>query len=867
MGINTLWSNSLSSVHRFQTVIPNKDNYENMYDSENQASTNGFNTLPSLKKKNQTRISEVFQNEPFTAYFFSSAENLGCSTSNIGPQSPSQNDSFPPRVFLTNDQPNTSRHGPSGGPSSESNSSKGRNEADLNESSVPSTTAYGCESRIRPVRSAERNTSLVKKLFVNCSPTKHKPKIPPESQTYSVEKKENLPPTPKKLLSKKLGEKESVLEGPDENVITFHYRVGIPKSPNVQNFSKFAEKAMGSFHWKESGKSGSGNENWSSDRTSACENPQTEGHKLGKGVKYLVKDIELLQKHNSLIKEFNETLDLHRHLKYKDNNKSESKKSTGIENGGFQEAEESSKEASKETKQHYSKNFHEGLENNSGNYSSQNQETRNLKTFYATNETDGNEDYMSGKTNENESDVYFGDISNSSCYEPESLLLEEGTEDGSNVPRFSSSGHPLLNKQNLKMIEVENLKYNEIPSGYDSQSDGKQHSENTNYKKHQNGYRHVRMNNQYCEQNTEGKSDEFCPPPQRPDAFGKNHRQSFMSGTHYPEATDNKVKYFFPVSGRGLQDSYLQSEHHHEYINSNDEQSSSSLTADSGISSGGSFVPKCFENAYHEIEYRLKEGESNRNIEGNKMNAFDTLGDFAHPLFQKPKVLPRENRYKESETIQTKKIEQEDSVLDDNDLSNQKPRNRTFGKIKNQETVEEVSNQLLNTCNLTLSTRFMSEEGHQFKNLSKDEMEEMSGQKENYEEGMRKSPKPLPRTSVLNKSVPDSNPRCSLKKEKANHFLAPDAQYEYQDNFKSESKCKAQMKHGEANATRSKPAISARPLHLQEDGKKSGKVEGLNLQILGRGNEAVRPLPRRRRNNLDASEGKEIEIGAHSVNV
>ncbi|KAK6634321.1 hypothetical protein RUM43_011721 [Polyplax serrata] len=863
-GMNAFWSNSLSSVHPLQKIISNKDNYENMLEPEN-SSTNGFNTLPSLKKKNQTRAADVFQNESFTAYFFSSAENLGCSTSNIGPAT-FHSENFPRGVPLPNDQPNTSRHDPLGCSTSD-NATKNSPEMNMSSGVNQSMALYGGDvisagPRTRHLRPVERNALVAKQLLSSSSPGKQKPKLPHDPQHYSSidNKSESLNQTPRKLTGKKFGESE---EAGKENVLTFHYRVGIPRSPNIQNFSQLPEKSAESYYWSESGKDGSGSELWSNERTSGSEMSQSEGQKPAKAMKCHVRDIELIQKHNSLMNEF-KSLDLGRNLKYKSNNKV-----TGIENGAFQPSEDTEKDV----KELYRRNFQGdgSLElTPRSNYSGQSQEQRPSK-MYSTNDSI-NEEYLDStfKSNENESDVYFGDASNSSCYGPESLSLDERPEEAAKA-RLSATGHSLLSKQNVKMVGLET--YNEVPPAYDIHLDGKQqhHSEATGYKKYVPGYHQTRGVAQLSENNS---SDDFSSSAPTLVPVKTPKRSGAMPGGHYKPA-DSKGKYFNPVSVRGVKDVTFQYEeqqqqHHHH--------------PDSGISTGRSYPGKPYEVTYNDVDYRLTEpaSESNRSNEirdgcfdmsgvlPGKMIHFETLGDFAHPLFQKPKVLPRGTRYSK---VESRARGSGDSETDF-DGDGTKPRNRTVGnvaKVKSPpETVEEISNQLLSS--LTLSPRYLNDESRHAKTTLETD-DDLSVQKENHEEMLRRSPKPLPRSNVTGQKTSSEQVesdhgqrktgRNATKKEKPEgHFLAPDAQYEYQANYKPDGKLKTSQ-----NPTRSKPPVSARPLHLQVDGKKSGKVpEGSSpggIQVVG-----SRPTPRRRRNGLEGPDvTKDIEIGTHSVNV
>lgn len=887
--MDDFWSKSLSSVNQFPNVFSNKDNYENVYQTENLPQSNGFNTLPSLKKKNTARVNDLFQNETFTAYFFSSAENLGCSTSNIENESSRQNENLPPRLFLTNVQPNTSRYVSANTSTPQNYSSKGLNDVSILDSSRQHPTTYVDENSVasnRHVQSVERNKSLVRKLFVNCSPTKQKPRTSMNTHLHS-EKKENLVPNSRKISGKKLPKDPGHQTDPaNENVITFHYRVGIPRSPNVQNFSNLAGKSHGPLNRADIAKDGNGSDSWSNEKMS--DSPQADNQKLAKGVKYFVKDCELLQKHSTVMKEFNKNIDITKNLKQK-NNKLDNRKNGGIENGAFQQAEE----VSKEMKQLQSNSFevrHGSLSLNSENYSPRIQDSRQRKASSSTIEPETNGDYRipNLKANEIESDVYFGDVSNSSCYMslkndgPESLLYEEAMETR-NLPKVLTKGHPLLNKQNLKMME--NGNFNETILGYNAHSESKERNESSSYNRH---HRHGRLDNQYLEHGSEGDPEMYCLLSSKTDvkpyeSIGKGRKKSFTHEHHY-ESTD-KMKYFPPVSVCGLQDTFIPPERHHESMTSNDEQSSSSLTADSGISFGRNFAAKCYENTYQEIENSPREAESRRNVEGpvnntfetvkdnyqsftSKLNSLNPLGDFAHPLFQKPKVLPRSSRYKEQEPHK-KKLE--NSKLEAG-LDVQHMKNRSFGtsKPKGQESEGEVSNQLLSTCNLTLSNRFLEEEESQLESLTQSEEEALDHKSE---DGMKKSPKPLPRTSIASNSIGESNTeeknfvkgsRYAQGKEKKNHFLAPDAQYEYQENFKPELKQKSQLRHIQ-NPNRGKPVVPARPLNLQGESKKTGKGE--NLPNICQNNESVCPIPRRRQPSAEDQEPKNIEINTHSVNV
>ncbi|EEB18649.1 conserved hypothetical protein [Pediculus humanus corporis] len=663
--MNTLWNGSLSSTHGLFKILPNKDDYENIYETETiNNQTNGFNTLPILKKKNQTRLNEVFTNEPFTAYFFSSAENLGCSTSNIQNDNATMvNDNLPPRIYLTGNQIN------------KTTANKQCTEVQNNSSHLIGRTDGDVTQHLKSSYDEE----------------------PHVQQQQQVQKKTNL---------KKINDKDyssSPESEQTENVITFHYRVGIPRSPNIQNFNKFSDKDVDS---------------WQEGNSRRRSGDDVETRKNTK--KYFSsKDSELLQKHNSLIKEFNKTLD-------------------------------------SEIKNRFSKNYNDSFSSRfTGSYTSQNHDSR---LSYTISEPHGNDEYLltgNLKTNENESDVYFGDISNSSCYGPESLMQDD-VIDNDNTTRFATNnGRSFLNKQNLKMIE----------------------------------------NDDDDEENGGGRINYT------------HHRQSSSPS---PGGVLN-LKYFTSPSVRGLQDS----ERMMESTNSNDELSSStSMTADSGISSGKNYLSRGYDNG------------------------FDNLGTFAHPLFQKPKVLPRLNtRYADPEGKKDvgNSTETTTTIPGNNELDTKK---KFLGKVKKfVEDVDIGSNQLLSTCNLTLSSRYMTgEDGHQFVNNSNknndDEEERMRGNdKEEYGDGMSLSSESTKTTTTTgnNKIIDSTNGN-----------------------------------HGYNNA---------RPLHLQEDlSKKFSKSENL-LQVQGASGgrqtcDVIRPNIKRRRNILDVTDVvKDVEIGIHSVNV
>lgn len=758
--MDNIRSNSLTSVNRFQKLDQNKDNYENTYESETFPSTNGFNTLPSLKKRNQTRASDIFQNETTSAYYFSSAENLGCSENNDGRF---RNENLPPRVSLVSDTPRSStpRYG-TGDASGFTNSLKSDSEPQ--------------SDRLNNLRTSENGNSFVKKLFVSCSPTKQK----------NLDADKSLAQVNKKKTGKRLASNKDSDPGND-NVITFHYRLGIPRSPNIQNFAQFTEKNC------ENG----------ADDCGTSENAE-ESQKILKGIKYVSKDVELLQKHGSLMKEFNKNVDLQKNLKYKSEKSSGRSNYAGVDNKGFQNMEDCPRTSFPRT----------------GNYHSP-QEYK-AKSSRLDAELEKGEEYPSGNMkNENESDVYFGDISNSSCYisvqneGADSSLYEEAVE--------HRNGQSLLNKQNLKRIEDESV-FNGMNVEYD-----REHSESQTYSKLQNdpdtyqqNYRSRRSNLYRLNQEQMEKKEEARPGPSEfkaQDVSGKAQRRSFLLASNFNDH-DNKNKYL------GCYQDHFRPEHYQETSISNDEHSSSSLTVDSGISTGRNYLPRCYGATYQELDCPGKENQESRqetcfetlnerfsNIEKfQKISNLESLTDFSHPLFQKPKVVPRGNRYKDLERLELRQK-----------------------KIKSDPEAEAKRS--------SFGSKMKPDDG-QF--VPQTELSEETYQK--VEEVIGKSPKPLPRTSV---AVGSTGHVKYSQKEK--HFLAPDAQYEYKDDFNSEFKQKTQPKKVDG-----KPVVPARPLNLQE------RCRNTNFGYCK--TDGGCPLPRRRRQHGD--DGKDSsEVGNHSVNV
>lgn len=644
-GPEAIRSNSLSSVHRFQKIVQDKDNYENTYDSENLPSTDGYNTLPNSKKRNQTRVGEIFRNETATGYYFSSAENLG----NV--------ENLPPRVYLTDDPPRPNR------------------------------------------RSREEDNDAAEGENL-------------QSQSLPREKKD--------AQRKKLKKKPKELENGNDNVTPSRYRMGIPRSPTVRDFGELVENSPKTEKGEES---------------SGSEPIQLENHKVLKGLKLMSQDAELLEKHGSLMKEFNKSIDKNFRARREKAEGSPGNRYRGIDNEAFQNLEEEKQ----------SRRNAEELEN-SGDFS---------------------------KLNETESDVYFGDVSNSSCY---ASVQNEGRD--YEETRERRIAPPLLNKQDEKQRRAqEDRRFASIGRRRRPDYDVKTEDE------------------------------------------GKNRRRPFPCPPRYDEALENKPKTF--------RDVYRTDERYQQH--SNDE---GSLTADSGISSGRSFAPRNFDSdsGRKETENRNSLTLNERFAANEKYQPFSTKItdlDFSHPLFQKPKIVPRSNRYKDP----TKKI-----------------------------TTDETRNPFPG------SSRFEESDP------------------ERFSESVEKSPAPAPRTRPTNKNQADvSNYKHFkyVKNEKiTNSFLAPDARYDYQENFKSDPKPKCPVNKNNPNLNKSKPVVPARPLNLQnvsQHRNRSPKIDNkINVQMIRSTNEnycksdnySGSLMRRRQRLPMDeAGDVDNLEIATHSVNV
>lgn len=835
--LETVRSNSLSSVHRYQKILRNKDNYENTYESENLPSANGFNTLPSLKKRNQPRVGDLFQNETTAGYYFSSAENLGCADSNVG------NENLPPRVYLTDDVPDRGN-------------SRDRQESGLSET-------------CKPVKSSENNSSDGNKILTNPSPTRQRQRNETESHTLPREKKDVAGQAYRRKFKKKPGSGKDCENGND-NVTPSHYRMGMVRSPTVQNFNQIIEKGLKSEANEETG-----------DKCLEIGN-----NKVLKNLKLMSKDAELLEKHGSLMREFNKSMDLQKNIRLR-REKAEGSAFGGIDNQGFQNLDETPGKS--RTSRNYQQDLIKGP-----NGDVESSASRSGRSHCKPEEMENPEEFSNSggsiKNNENESDVYFGDVSNSSCYTSvqndgvDSFLYEEASE--------RRSGRSLLSKQNLKLME------NETPGYKRCQNDPEDSRQNRRQRNLPPSHRYRPSHD--VESESASKSDS-----ERRDNYAKNRRRQLVPPPRYDEAVENNGNYSNHLVGRGFQDRFRSDQQYRETIHSNDEQSSGSLTADSGISSGRSFAAhRNFESPYQEINLERKQEDETRKTDARADSGFETLTlnerfgknekyqsfstkitdldnlDFSHPLFQKPKIVPRGNRFKDPDPRPKRNGGTITKTDHNNESESENKKARTsYLKYKSVEGSEEVTNHLLNSYNLGFAS-----DSESFLTGSGTSSGTESQSKRQSESGL-KSPVPLPRIRAASKS-PQENlgytrhlKYVKTNNEKVgNHFLAPDAQYEYQENYKSESKQKNQVKTSQ-NFPKTKPVVPARPLNLQnvsQHRNRSPKVDNINVQIMRSVNEnycksensSGSMTRRRQQHTLDDPDDKDnLQIDNISVNV
>lgn len=783
-------SNSMTSVSHSEADVK-QDNYENTSDLQrmcqnrmiHNSSVSGFNTLPSLKKRHQPELTDLFPKK-FSNGSFASAENVASADLK-------SEEGLPPRVYLESshgsDDSRVANDASSVGSQSQISSNNGRypkdksspKQVEENENVIP----HGSNNEIYQNEHFVKK-KVARKLEYNVNPNKGDP-----------------------LRGRQGAEKSQF----PKNAV----RRPIPKPPR------------------------------STPATPEHSDPR-KNEKLMQKMKITSNDPDLIQKHGSLMKEFNINIIKHQHQQIKNNLEHETTGNSfdfdGFDNYGFQHLE---KEVTVPKPSYRRPAIGNDMEISLVGYHSKKGVTESRKC------EDG--PIKDARVVECESDVYFGDISNSSCYmslrsEVPDSLYEEAME----PKKDQHNGKPLLNKVNLKLIEKEsckldakNLEYNEVltnpsPSSLDSTASGS----SSGCKRMRDGSEHSLES--FCSNRSGTFPSFFQEGRESADSTGKmsdlfvrpSHelrRKIYGQYSHYPESeiagkrvvASHSNAHQLPNQFRPVREPF-----HH----SNDEQSSSSLTADSGISSGRNYLPRGYYCEKSQMESLSNDSESSLDlVKTPSLTEGAPLTEFTAALFQKPKVHPRGNRCRELE-----EPENHQEIQIDND------------KLKMAQSYPKKGKKYYSGSPQSVEGATPSGEDSQPPNPKpRGPGNKVAGT----------SPKPLPRTTITKtkrSSPSDCNGRHSLETTTNYKSLAPDAQYDFTEaNLKS---IKPKPSRVAIGSQRSKPTVPARPLNLPP------KPSENNDRLLSN---LITP-PRRRPRGEPSDLGTAIDYhptASHSVNV